>query len=211
MRASCELHVLVIKCGSHVLSLTFELQHLSGFTILRVLILCSPLCSEVCLKSSDQEESFQTCWWRQPRFLFSLWNTIPAFTSTNEELQSCLSKGAIFTLRELIPGERFESNDHCHFRKQVFLFVDAIDKDEEILYDRNYKWLRQIGEYRFFLPNMEQMFPLSHIQSMSLPWYMDWDLVRAQLGVTIEKISNRVAFSISHSREVLVLFSGSLK
>ena len=63
----------------------------------------------------------------------------------------------------------------------------------------------------FFLPNMERMFPLSYLQSMSLPWYMDWDLVRTQSDIAIERISNHAAFSASHSREILALFSGSMK
>ena len=93
----------------------------------------------------------------------------------------------------------------------MFLFGDTINEDEEILFDGNYKWLRQIREYYFFLSNMERIFPLSYLQSISLPWYMDWDLVRAQSGITIGTISNRVAFPVGHSREVLTLFPGSLK
>ena len=46
---------------------------------------------------------------------------------------------------------------------------------------------------------------------MSLPQYMDWDLVSTQSGVAIERISNRAAFPISHSREILELFPGSMK
>jgi len=94
----------------------------------------------------------------EPNLLFSLQNTVPAFTGTNEEHQAHLTKGAAFTFWELISNGRFESND-CHlFRKPVFLFGDAIEENEEILFDGNYKWLRQIGEHRFFLPNMEWIF-----------------------------------------------------
>ena len=105
--------------------------------------------------------------------LFSLQKIILAFTGTNKEHQVHLTKGAASTLRELISDARFESNNRRLFRKPVFLFGDAIEKDEEILFDGNYKWLHQIGEHRFFLPNMEQMFQLSYLQSMSLPRYMD--------------------------------------
>jgi len=49
------------------------------------------------------------------------------------------------------------------FRKPVFLFGDAIEEDEEILFDGNYKWLCQIGKHHFFLPNMEHIFPLSYL------------------------------------------------
>ena len=71
--------------------------------------------------------------------LFSLRETVPAFTSTNEERQARLIKGVVFSLRELISDGRFESNDHRLVRKPVFIFRDAIDEDDEILFDGNYK------------------------------------------------------------------------
>jgi len=40
---------------------------------------------------------------------------------------------------------------------------------------------------------------------------MNWDLVKAQPGDAIERISNLAAFSIGHSREILELLSGSMK
>ena len=92
----------------------------------------------------------------------------------------------------------------------MFLFGEVIGENEEVLFDGSYKWLRQIGERHFFLPNMERMF-LSYLQSMSLPQYMDWDLVRAQSGVAIARISNLATFSVSHSREILELLAGSMK
>jgi len=100
--------------------------------------------------------------------LFILRKTIPAFTRTNEERHAYLTKGTASTLWELILNRRFESSSHRLFRKPVFLFGDAIEENEEILFDGNYKWLRQIGEHRFFLPNMEWLFSLSYLQSMSL-------------------------------------------
>ena len=71
--------------------------------------------------------------------LFSLQETVPAFTSTNEERQARLTKGVVSTLRELISDGRFESNDHRLFRKPVFIFGDGIEEDEEILFDGNYE------------------------------------------------------------------------
>ena len=58
---------------------------------------------------------------------------------------------------------------------------------------------------------MEWMFPLSYLQSMSLPQNMDWDLVRAQSSVAILRISNRAAFLVGHSKEILELLTGSMK
>ena len=77
-----------------------------------------------------------------PYLLFSLQKTIPAFTRINEECQACLTKDDASMLRELISDGRFESNDRRLFRKSVFLFGDAIEENEEIMFEGNYKWLR---------------------------------------------------------------------
>jgi len=45
----------------------------------------------------------------------------------------------------------------------------------------------------------------------SLHRYMDWYLVKAQWGVSIGRISNRVAFLDGHSREILELLPSSMK
>ena len=146
-----------------------------------------------------------------PNFLFSLRKTVPSFTGTNEERQARLIKGTASTLRELISDGRFESTNGRLLRNSVIFFRDAINEIEEVLFDRNYKWLCQIGERRFSRPNMERMFPLSYMQSMSLCRNMDWDLVRAQSGVAIRRISNRDAFSIGHSMGILELLLGLMK
>jgi len=113
-------------------------------------------------------------------------------------------------LRELISDRRFESTN-CHlFRKQIFLYRDAIYENKEVFFDVHYKWLHQIGERHFFLPNMEQIFLLLYLQSISIHRYMNWHLVKAS-GVAIRRISNRVAFPVGHSREILELFSFSIK
>ena len=98
-----------------------------------------------------------------PNFLFSLQKTVLAFTSTNEERQAHLIKGTASTLQELSSDGRFKFTNHCLLRKLVFLFGDNIDENEEVLFDRNYKLLRQIGERHFFLPNMEWIFLLSYL------------------------------------------------
>ena len=55
------------------------------------------------------------------------------------------------------------------------------------------------------------MFPLSCVQSTSLCQYMDWHLTRAQSGVATGRVSNHVAFPISHSRDVIELLPGSVR
>ena len=58
----------------------------------------------------------------------------------------------MLTLWEIISDSRFESDSHALLRKPDFLFDDSIEEDEAILilYDGDYKWLRQIGNRRFF-------------------------------------------------------------
>ena len=85
----------------------------------------------------------------------------------------------MLTFQELISNGQFESDACTLLRKPHFLLRDSIKEDEEILYDNNYKWLRQIGNWRFFLPNMEQMFPLLYLQSMYIRRLMDWDLTKS--------------------------------
>ena len=147
MGATCEPHILVVKCGSHVLSLTFEFQHLDVISLFSEYWYCVLLFAVRYVSNPlTKKNHFGLVSGVDPNLLFSLRKTIPAFTSTNEECQSHLSKGDVSMLQEHIADGRFDFNDRCHFRKPVFLFGDAIDEDEEIMFDGNYKWLHQIGE-----------------------------------------------------------------
>ena len=74
---------------------------------------------------------------------------------------------------------RFESEDRKLIRKLVFFFGNSTDSSEDDLFDGNYKWLCQIGNQRFFLPNMECMVSLFDLQSMSVQRQMNWDLVKS--------------------------------
>ena len=58
---------------------------------------------------------------------------------------------------------------------------------------------------------MEHMVPLSYLQSMSLHWQMDWDLTRAQSGITIGNITNSGAFPAGHSTDVIGLLPGLVR
>jgi len=69
--------------------------------------------------------------------LFSLRKTIPAFTGTNEERQARLTKGvSLRCWRSSQTGDLSPMTVYL-FRKPVFLFGDAIEEDEEILFDEN--------------------------------------------------------------------------
>ena len=59
--------------------------------------------------------------------------------------------------------------------------------------------------------NMERMFPLSCLQSISLRRQIDWELDKEQSGVTIEKIVNHTAFPAGYSWDVVGLLPSSLR
>ena len=63
----------------------------------------------------------------------------------------------MLTFREIITNGWFESDTRIILKKPDFFFGDAITEDDRVLYDRDYKWLHQIVDRRFFLPNMERM------------------------------------------------------
>jgi len=46
---------------------------------------------------------------------------------------------SMLTLRGLLSDGQFESGSHTLLRKLDFFFGDSINKDEEVLYDGNYK------------------------------------------------------------------------
>ena len=50
----------------------------------------------------------------------------------------------MLTFWELLLNVRFELHSHTLLRKPDFFVGDLIDEEEEILYDGNQKWLRQI-------------------------------------------------------------------
>ena len=61
---------------------------------------------------------------------------------------------------------RFEFDTRIALKKPDFFFGAAITKDNRVLYDGDYKWLRQIGDRMFFLLNMERMYPLAYLQHL---------------------------------------------
>ena len=89
-------------------------------------------------------------------------------TGKSKERKERITKASMLTLREIISDGLFESDSRTPLRKPAFFFGDANEEDDRILYDGDYKWLRQIGDRRFFLPNMERMYPVlssAHVRS----------------------------------------------
>ena len=134
-----------------------------------------------------------------------------AFTEKNWERHARLNHVSSLTLRVLLSDGWLESDARMLLRKSDFFFGDSIDEDEEDLYDVNYKWLCQIRNWYFFLPNMERMFPLSCLQFLSLRRQMDWELTKEKPDVAIGKISNHTTFSAGHGRDVVGLQPGLLR
>ena len=99
---------------------------------------------------------------------FVLQKTAHVTTGKSNERKERIPKASMVTLREIISDGLFESDSRTPLRKPTFFFGDTIGEDDRILYDGEYKWLRQIGDKRFFLPNMERMYPLSYLQHMSV-------------------------------------------
>ena len=73
------------------------------------------------------------------------------------------------------------------------------------------KWLRQIGDRRFFLPNMERMYSLSYLQHMLVHRAMEWDLSRFISGVSLDRLGVKEAYSAGHRKDVFSLFFGLVR
>jgi len=74
------------------------------------------------------------------------------FALKSREHRDRLSNPNMLTFREIMTNERFESDTRIVLKKPDFFFGDAITEDDRVLYDGDYKWLRQIGNRRFFFP-----------------------------------------------------------
>jgi len=94
---------------------------------------------------------------------FALQKTVLVTIVKSKKRKERITKASMVTLREIISDGLFESDSRILLRMPAFFFSDAIEEDDRILYDGDYKWLSQIGDRRFFLPNMERMYPLSFL------------------------------------------------
>ena len=105
--------------------------------------------------------------------MFVLRRTAPVFTLKSRKRLDRLSNPNMLTLREIMVGGRFESDSRVALKKSDFFSGVTIAEDDRILYDGDYKWLCQIGDKKFFLPNMERMYPLAYLQHMSVRCTME--------------------------------------
>ena len=102
-----------------------------------------------------------------PNLNFVLPRTAPVFALKSINHWDRLSNPSMLTLWEIMTNGRFESDTHVVLKKLDF-FLATITEEDRVLHDRDYKWLRQIGDRRFFLPNMERMYPLAYLQHTSV-------------------------------------------
>ena len=100
---------------------------------------------------------------------------------------------------------RFECDSRVALKKPDFFFGNAITKDDRILYDGDYKWLRQIREKKFFLPNMKRIYPMTYLQHKSVRHILEWDLSKSLSGVSLGKLGMNKAYPASHEKDVLGL------
>ena len=106
---------------------------------------------------------------------------------------------------------RFESDSRVALKKPDFFFDDVIAEDDRILYDGECKWLCQIEDRKFFLSNMERMYPLAYLQHMSVHRIMEWDLSKSLSDVSLGKLGMNKAYPVGHERDVLGLQPGLVR
>jgi len=107
--------------------------------------------------------------------------------------------------------ERFKSDSRVALKKPDFFFGDAIAEDDMILYDGDNKWLRQIRDKKFFLPNIERMYPLAYLQHMSVRRTIEWDLSKSFFSVSLGKLGMNEAYSAGHGEDVFGLQPGLVR
>jgi len=115
------------------------------------------------------------------------------------------------TLRELITDGRLESEARILLKSFGLFIRRVINEDAEVMLDDSYKWLRWLGEHRFFLPDMERMFSLSCIWPLSLHQSMDWDLTEEQSEVSLGQIFHDKAIPVGYNKNIVGLLLGSLE
>ena len=96
-----------------------------------------------------------------PNLTFVLSRTAPMTTGKSKERKDRINKASMRTLRDILSDGQFESDSRTLLRKPAFFFGDPVEEDETALYDGNYKWLRQIGDRKFFFPNMDRTYSLA--------------------------------------------------
>jgi len=88
--------------------------------------------------------------------------TVPVTADKSPDRRERLSNVDRRTFRALMTDAVFKTDTGVKLEKPAFFFGDHIKDGGHRVYEGTYKWLRQIKGGRFFLPDMERMFPLSY-------------------------------------------------
>ena len=142
---------------------------------------------------------------------FVLQRTASVTADKSKERRERLSNVDPATLRELMTDAAFTTDSRVPMKKPAFFFGDNISEGGYTLHDGDYKWLRQIEGRRFFLPNMERMYPLSYLQHMSVPRPMVWEITRPVPEVSLGTLGSRKVYNAGHEKEAFGLFPGLLR
>ena len=136
---------------------------------------------------------------------FNLRQELPIFQDTDKDRVTLISDPNTDVLRVLVTDAKFETGSRKKLTKPAFLFGDRVSISKGIMHGGHYKWLRQIGDRRFFLPDMHRMFPISYYQCASVPRHMNWDLVREQDGVAVGVLTHKGVNTAGYNRQVSAL------
>ena len=143
---------------------------------------------------------------------FVLRRTAPVTADKLPDRRERLSNVDVRTFRVLMTDAAFTTDAHVKLEKPDFFFGDHIKDGGQRVYEGTYKWLHQIKGGRFFLPDMERMFPMSYFQHMSVPRKMEWDVSQYVPEITLGALSFQKVYCYdSHDRSVLGLFPASRK
>jgi len=168
--------------------------------------LCCPFYSAIFFELSGQKKChFGHVGGADPNLTFVLQEAAPVFALKSRERRDRLSNPSMLTFWEIITNGRFESDIHIALKNPNFFFGDAIAEGDKILYDRDYKWLRQIGDRRLFLSNMERMYPLAYLQHMLVRRAIEWDFSKFISSVSLGKLGANKAYAVGHGRDVFGL------
>ena len=116
------------------------------------------------------------------------------------------------TFRALMTDAALKTDDGVRLEKPAFFFGDHIYDDGRRVSEGTYKWLREIKGGRFFLPDMERMFPMSYFQHMSVPRKMEWDISQYIPEIALGDFGlQKVDRHDSHDGSVVGLFPASSK
>jgi len=129
----------------------------------------------------------------------------------SKERKDRITKASKLTLREITSNGLFESDSCALLKKPGFFFGDAITEDDRFLCNGDYKWLCRIGDRRFFIPNMERMYPLSYLQHISVHHAMEWDLSQFFFGVSLGRLGAKEAYPVGYRKDVFGLLPGLVR